>query len=82
MARLTTRTIKKKPPTLKQEADQFIKDKNSTTPEFPLSSLRSLIAASVLSGILSNGTPRTMSNQRIMEEAFWWADQMLDYTKK
>jgi len=75
--------VRKKPLTLKQEADKFIKNKNmgSSPPEFPLSSLRLLVASSVLSGLLASGTPRTMSNERVMEEAFLWADRMLQYNK-
>lgn len=77
----TKRKTTKKPLTLEQEAELFVKDKNTTPlPELPLSSLRQMLASSILSGLLARGGNNRA--QELVDEAYRYADLVLQHNKQ
>lgn len=77
----TKRKTTKKPLTLEQEAEQFVKTKNTTPlPELPLSSLRQLLASSILSGLLARGGSNRATE--LVDEAYRYADLVLQHKQQ
>jgi hypothetical protein len=78
-------TKQKKPPAprLEQEAKAFIEGRKITTkaraPE-GLSPSRATIAASVLAGLLASSSSKARAEE-LVEEAYRYADLILDYNK-
>lgn len=74
---------RKKPPapTLEQEANAFIKNKENTTERVPkkLSPQKEQLAASVLAGLLASG--RSVRAEELVEEAYRYVDILLQYNK-